>query len=131
MTGRLATGLAFLALAGCAPELEMGRADFQAFCAGCHGEDGRGTGWAAAGLARQPADLTGIAARNGGRFDYAAVMSRIDGYGLEDPHAVMPEFGPLFEGDTVLVDLGDGIPTPTPVRLLAVAEYLETIQEVE
>lgn len=131
MTGRLGTALALLALAGCAPELEMGRADFQAFCAGCHGEDGRGTGWAASGLARQPADLTRIAARNGGVFDYAAVMSRIDGFTRDDPHAVMPQFGALFEGDTVLVDVGDGVPTPTPVRLLAIAEYLETIQEVE
>jgi hypothetical protein len=26
----------------------------------------------------------------------------------------MPDFGTLLEGDTVLVDLGDGVMTPTP-----------------
>ena len=41
----------------------------------CHRERPR-SGWTAAA----PADLTRIAARNGGVFDYDAVMSHIDGY---------------------------------------------------
>jgi len=34
-----------------------------------------------------------------------------------------------MEGPTVLVDTGDGIMTPTPLRLMEIAAYLETVQE--
>jgi mono/diheme cytochrome c family protein len=118
-------------LAGCMPEPEVsGRADFLALCAPCHGPAGTGGGAAAAGLAKAPADLTLIAARNGRTFDYAAVMSRIDGYTRNDSGQVMPDFGALLEGDTVLVDLGDGVMTPTPERLFGLAQYLASIQTV-
>jgi mono/diheme cytochrome c family protein len=118
---------AFVAAAGlsaCAPEAEVsGRSDFLGLCASCHGDDARGRGAAA--------DLTGIAARNGGVFDYAAVMSHIDGYTRSDDGQVMPEFGALLEGETVLVDLGDGRLTPTPARLFGLAQYLASIQAVD
>jgi mono/diheme cytochrome c family protein len=107
-------------VAACAPEVETGRADFLSLCAGCHGDDGRGEGAAA--------DLSRIAARNGGVFDYAAVMSRIDGYSRDDAGQVMPDFGVVLGGETVLVDLGDGTLTPTPARLFALAQYLASIQ---
>jgi mono/diheme cytochrome c family protein len=129
-------GIAALAaavgLAGCVPEPDVsGRSDFLALCAPCHGADGKGGGAAAAGLAKVPADLTLIAARNGGTFDYAAVMSRIDGYTRQDSGQVMPDFGALLEGDTVLVDLGDGVMTPTPERLFGLAQYIASIQVVD
>jgi mono/diheme cytochrome c family protein len=111
-------------LAACAPEAEVsGRADFGALCASCHGADGTGTG--------EAPDLTRIAARNGGVFDHAAVMSQIDGYTRSDAGEVMPGFGMLLEGETVLVDLGDGTLTPTPARLFALAEYLASFQGVD
>jgi mono/diheme cytochrome c family protein len=81
----IAAVAAAVGLAGCMPEPEVsGRSDFLALCASCHGANGTGGGAAAAGLAKVPADLTLIAARNGGTFDYAAVMSRIDGYTRAD-----------------------------------------------
>lgn len=123
-----ATIVAAGGLVACAPEEVSGRADFQTLCAPCHGADATGGGPAAEGLPKAPADLTLIAARNGGTFDYAAVMSRIDGYARDDSGQVMPDFGPLLEGETVLVDTGDGIPTPTPARLYGLAQYLESIQ---
>jgi mono/diheme cytochrome c family protein len=120
----LAVATAAGALAGCAPEAEVsGRADFAALCASCHGAEGTGLG--------EAPDLTRIAARNGGVFDYAAVMSQIDGYSRNDAGEVMPGFGALLEGDTVLVDLGDGTLTPTPARLFGIAEYLASIQVVD
>ncbi len=129
LIGAMAAGAG---LAACvpapAPEV-TGRADFEALCASCHGTDATGNGPAAAGLATAPADLTRIAARNGGVFDYDAVMSHIDGYTRGADGQAMPEFGALLEGDTVLVDTGDGTPpTPTPARLFALAQYLATIQ---
>lgn len=124
-------GTAALALAGCMPAPEVsGRADFEAFCAGCHGADAQGAGPAAAGLGLAAPDLTGIAARNGGVFQRNAVMSVIDGYTRRDQHgSQMPEMGPLIEeGRLVLVPGPTGAMTPTPARLVALADYLESIQ---
>lgn len=45
------------------------------------------------------------------------------------PGKEMPEFGALLEGDTVPVDVGDGVLTPTPRPLAALLAYLESIQE--
>ena len=134
MTGAGRIGGALLALAGlagCMPApVVTGRADFQAFCAGCHGSDAQGGSAAAAGPGAGAPDLTRIAARNGGVFPRIAVMSTIDGYTRRDQHgSKMPEMGPLVEeGRLVLVPDGSGAMTPTPARLVALADYLETIQ---
>jgi hypothetical protein len=58
-------------------------------------------------------------------------MSTIDGYArLSDHSSIMPEMGPVLQqGGMVPVDTGDGIETPVPVRLLALAEYVKTLQE--
>lgn len=107
-----------------------GAEDFATYCAGCHGASGRGDGPAAAGLGRKPADLTGLAARNGGVFPGTQVMAKIWGYtGGHDGTSPMPQFGPLLQGELVPYDGGDGIATPTPVRLVQIAEYLKTLQD--
>ena len=41
----------------------------------------------------------------------------------------MPEFGPLLQGDLVPYDGGDGIATPTPERLVGIAEHLRVLQK--
>lgn len=124
--------LAVLALAACVPaepEEESGADLFAQYCTTCHGDGGKGDGPTAADLPKPPADLTKIAARNGGTFPMVAVMSKIDGYTKGDD-AAMPELGiTLSEGPMVRADLGDGVETPTPARLLALAEYLKSIQE--
>ncbi|MGB3314387.1 MAG: cytochrome c [Albidovulum sp.] len=119
-------------LVACAPERQVsGRALYMDYCASCHGLEGRGDGPAAAGLGKAPADLTGLAARNGGVFPRVHVMSVIDGYTRRDDRgSVMPELGAaLQEGPLVRVDTGNGISTPTPVNLVALANYLERLQE--
>lgn len=129
----LATALAGAALLACTPE-EMpgpsdGRALFMENCAVCHGADGKGDGPMARAMQTAPKDLTLIAMRNGGSFPRARVLSVIDGYArseIEGPD--MPEFGALLEGDLVPLDTGDGILTPTPRKLVALLEYLESIQ---
>ncbi|MEZ5913869.1 MAG: cytochrome C [Paracoccaceae bacterium] len=133
---KLSVGLGLVALAtilvvqGCATPVSRGRGDFADFCAGCHGATGRGDGPAAAGLASTPADLTVLSAANGGVFPRVRVMSVIDGYTRQDQHgSTMPVFGPLLEeGPLVLVETGDGIVTPTPERLVALADYVATLQ---
>lgn len=132
--------LPLLALAACqtgeeaasdAPP-DVAATDYVTLCAPCHGAGGKGDGPAAAGLAKAPADLTGLAAANGGTFPTAAVMAQIwgyaDGQAGEDAARVMPDFGPLLESPIVLFDAGDGIATPTPHRLVDLALYLSTLQ---
>ena len=125
--------LAAAAVIACAPAPEVTGARLYAeFCAGCHGPEGLGDGTLAADLETAPADLTLIAHRNGGVFPMAEVMSTIDGYTRRlEGRATMPEFGAaLQEGPLVLVDTGDGIRTQTPERLVALAEYLRSIQRM-
>lgn len=119
-----------LLLAGCMPqETEVsGRALFAENCAVCHGDTGRGDGPAAEGLQPPPSDLTLLSRRNGGVFPLVATMSQIDGYTRSGKSEVMPDFGALLDGPLVPVDTGDGVLTPTPVPLFALAEYLRSLQ---
>ncbi|MEX0283545.1 MAG: c-type cytochrome [Paracoccaceae bacterium] len=97
-----------------------GQALFAQNCAGCHGADATG------GIGP---DLTRIAARNGGGFPRARVLSQIDGYGRgKVPAEAMPEFGALLEGETVPLEV-DGTLTPTPRPLAALLAYLESVQQ--
>lgn len=121
-----------LGLAACVEKerAPTGAEDFATYCAACHGAGGKGDGPGAEGLDRRPADLTRIAARNGGVFPGTRVMAKIWGYtGGRNGASPMPQFGPLLQGDLVPYDGGDGIATPTPVRLVQIAEYLKALQE--
>ncbi len=128
----ISLGIAGLAVA-CAkapsmPEPPEGQALFNANCAQCHGVSGTGDGEWADAMDPRPADLTRLS--ENGQFPRARVLSVIDGYdrtGL--PGKEMPEFGLLLEGDTVPVDVGDGVLTPTPRPLAALLVYLESIQQ--
>lgn len=103
--------------------------DFAAFCAPCHGAQGRGDGPAAEGLTPRPKDLTAIAARRGGTYPATEIMAKIWGYtGGRDGARVMPKFGALLQSEVVPYDGGDGILTPTPLRLVQLADYLKAIQ---
>lgn len=110
-----------------------GREDFQTYCATCHG-----TGTTPGPLAREmnltPTPLADLTKMNEGNFPEARVMSKIVGY-REHGKMVgaqpgqMPAFEEMLDGPTVLYDTGDGIPTPTPLRLVRLMEYIKGIQE--
>lgn len=122
--------IAALAVAGCVEQPAVdGRMAFVEDCAGCHGMDAKGGGSFGRDLITQPPDLTILAANNGGTFPRDYVMTTIDGLARR-PHfsAAMPEFGAGDMGDTVIVER-DGLGTPVPERLLALTDYLETLQE--
>lgn len=119
-------------LAACVaePRTPTGAEDFAAFCSSCHGAGGQGDGPMATQLPHRPADLTRLSRRNGGSFPGTEVMAKIWGYtGGRDGHAVMPEFGPLLDSALVPYDGGDGIQTPTPLRLVQIADHLKVIQD--
>ena len=126
-------GAGTVLLAACAPDempgVSDGRSLFMQNCAVCHGVDGKGDGAMARAMTRAPANLTLISVRNGDVFPRAKVLSTIDGYArseMDGPN--MPEFGALLQGDLVPLDTGDGVMTPTPRKLVALLEYIESIQ---
>lgn len=95
---------------------------FQTYCAVCHGKDAKGGGPAAPALAKAPADLTRIAARNGGTFPDTRVRRYIEGLDDIAAHGSrdMPMWGGLFRSldrDTAAL------------RIAALADYLKTLQE--
>jgi len=128
--------LAAAALAACnlAPRepdtsAAFGARAFQDKCAVCHGVDGTGAGVASLGLGGPPPDLTQLSAQNGGIFPRTEVMSTIDGFNRRThPGTAMPEFGAEGLGAPVQVEQ-DGLSTPIPSELLALANYLETLQQ--
>lgn len=106
-----------------------GAALFAAHCAHCHGTNGRGDGQVARVLETAPPDLTRIAARRDGIWPMLDIMAIIDGYAKgTNPREGMPVLWAITDGPMVNFDPGNGLPLPTPKRLIAVTDYLETIQ---
>ncbi|WP_306155349.1 cytochrome c [Roseovarius sp. MMSF_3281] len=120
--------LAVLALAGCVADKPSppGQDIYMSYCVVCHGRSAEGDGPLAADLPVPPADLTRLAARNGGVFPYSDVMAQVHGY--PGRFHVMPEFGPVLEGPKAMWrDETDAV-LETPRALLELARYLETLQ---
>ena len=128
----LALLASLLPLAACLKPLPdpvpSGAEDYATYCAGCHGMSGKGDGEVGASLGKKPADLTQLAGADG-KIPMARVMSKIWGYTKDANGNLMPSFAPLLDQEKmVLFDSGDGIPTPTPLRLVQIAEHLQTLQ---
>jgi len=123
-------GLAALGLGACVGEPQVsGKQLFAENCVACHGASGMGDGPMARDLFMPPADLTRLSAGNDGVFPRDYVLSTMDGYARGDHFSgAMPEFGVKLAGQNVLLESGDGVVTPTPAPLLAIADYLERIQ---
>jgi mono/diheme cytochrome c family protein len=105
-----------------------GRDNFIAYCAVCHGMDGRGDGPAAPAMKAPVPDLTMLAARRNGTVDAPAVEYVIRGTGkMATPaHGAteMPIWGRVFAPS----------PADQPVASLRVknlVRYIETIQKAK
>ena len=128
--------LILAAASACSPEGEVTRTDtlhgkalYDARCAQCHGVDGSGAGPASLGLGAPPPSLRRLSNGNGGVFPREYVMATIDGLSRHNQlTAAMPEFGAGDLGPIVQVE-EDGLSTPIPAELIALANYLETIQD--
>lgn len=95
---------------------------FRAYCAVCHGLDGRGGGPAADSLKKRPADLTQLSRKNDGKFPSARVGNVIQGFDVLASHGSrdMPVWGSVFRtlGDSATVKL----------RVENLTAYLESLQ---
>jgi mono/diheme cytochrome c family protein len=100
-----------------------GKANFEAYCAACHGVAAKGDGPAAAALKVPPSDLTKLSAGNGGKFPSLHVQQMIrnaDGpaHGSKD----MPIWGPVFRS------ISSGNTAQVELRVNNLTKYIETLQ---
>jgi mono/diheme cytochrome c family protein len=135
VTPAAATTEAGLAGPATPAELETAREDFITYCSGCHGEDARGRGPVAIELKTKPADLTGIAARNGGTFDREQVYKKIEGLDMPPSHGTseMPVWGAWFVhqavGEGVLLEDARTAAKQATQRINNLVKYLESLQK--
>lgn len=125
-----------MALAACTPDDQGARTDilrgkqlYANNCAACHGLTAAGSGPESLGLGAPPPNLRGLSAANGGVFPRNFVLATIDGLDRHNnPTAAMPEFGAGDLGTIIQIE-ENGLSTPIPADLLAIANYLETLQD--
>lgn len=102
-----------------------GPALFQAYCASCHGSDGKGGGPVASELKVAVPDLTRISQKAGGKFPSDRVQRIITG---EEPAMAahgsreMPTWGPIFKQIAWDQDLGR-------LTIYNLTKYLESLQQ--
>lgn len=128
---RLLAFTLLLALSATAPAADegLGAEVYRDACAGCHGATGRGDGPRAPLLGVPVPDLTGLAARNDGVYDRARVVRLVDGReGLAAHGGPMPMYGGLLTGPSAVLDAADGSPLATTVPILAVVDFVGTLQ---
>ena len=103
-----------------------GKEMFTAYCAACHGADGKGNGPAAPSLKVSPTDLTQMAKKNGGKFPANSLAStlKFGGGTTTGAHgsADMPVWGPLFQSLDRFHD------TSVQQRVSNLVNYVESIQ---
>ena len=132
---RLGVSIAFLlgafaspTLAQDEPALTSGKNEFTKHCGACHGADGKGDGPIVPLLKEKPADLTGIAKRNGGEFPFWETFRMIDGREPIDGHGgrEMPVWGDRFREDAP--SSSQGSEALVRGRIMELILYLQSIQ---
>ena len=101
-----------------------GKQMYTSYCAPCHGADGRGNGPVAPALKMQPADLTGLAKANHGKYPDSHIASVLRfgtdmrSHGSDE----MPVWG------TVFTRMSKVNPQETDLRTANLSRYLQSLQ---
>jgi mono/diheme cytochrome c family protein len=97
---------------------------YTAYCAVCHGIDGKGRGPAAEALKVPPPDLTKLANRNGGTYPSDQVRNAIEGDLRLPAHGSkeMPVWGSLFW------QMSQGHSSEVQLRVTNLNRYIESLQ---
>jgi mono/diheme cytochrome c family protein len=101
-----------------------GKEMYAAYCAVCHGTDGKGGGPAAGALKTPPSDLTSLSKNNGGKYPAMKVTSIMRGTADLPAHGSkeMPVWGALFWG------MSNGHEGEVQQRVANLSDYIETLQ---
>lgn len=139
MTGRtLSAGLVAAAFASLPllafaqhKQIDVGKREYDANCAVCHGATGRGDG-PYAGLPFSVPDITQLARRNNGVFPFQRVYEMIDGTQLVKAHGTrdMPIWGTDYRAraDEYYMDVPYNAEVFVRSRILALTEYVYRLQ---
>ena len=106
------------------PSAASGEEMFTAYCAACHGRDGKGNGPAAGALKVPPADLTVLARKNGGKYPAMKVSSIVRGEDVVASHGSrdMPIWGRLFWS------ISNGSNAEVLQRVANLNQYIDSMQ---
>ena len=110
---------------------DPGRGDFMNYCVACHGVGAKGDGTGAEFLTINAADLTQMAARNGGIFPRQRAIEVIDGQAQVAIHGErdMPIWGDWFKFEASPDGAGDKTEKIVRERIDALVGYLDSIQQ--
>jgi mono/diheme cytochrome c family protein len=131
LIGAVVVGLPLLAASqqpDIGKEMDVGKREYDANCAACHGPKGRGDGPNAGMSGVRPADLATLAQRNGGWFPFARVYEFIDGRRLVKAHGSreMPVWGLGYRAEAAeyYAQAPANAEAHVRSRILALTEYV-------
>ena len=129
--GTVTLGVSTMPIA--ADQLDIGKREYDASCANCHGLNGKGGGSFAEMLQVSMPDLTTLSKRNGGVFPISRVYSVIDGREAVKAHGTreMPIWGRhlSFRAAPEYDDYPYEREEFVRARILAVIDYLYRLQQ--
>jgi len=128
----VAAALVALPLISAAEKMDVGKREYEANCAVCHGTQGRGDGPLAGLIEQRAANLTVLAKQNGGVFPISRVYGYIEGEKTTKAHGTreMPIWGREYKikAAEYYVDVPYDAESYVRARILALAEYIDRLQ---
>lgn len=111
-------------------EFALGKAEYMATCAACHGEAADGNGPIASMFREKVPDLTGLAARNDGEFPFLDVFHVVDGRSAIRAHGnPMPVIGNRYQVEAEHTNNIFGTESIVRARVAELVLHLQSIQK--